>query len=370
VIYDFLIIGAGISGAALAYELASEASVLILDGEHSAGYHSTGRSAALYTPNYGPDVVKKINRLSFQFLENPPNNFSAVELLSLRGMLTVVPESEAASFASLLAAGGNAVAALDSKQTLELAPFLHAATVAGGIYEHDVHDIDVNALHNGFLSNVKSRGGQLITNARVKRMARVSDSWRVFAGNDSYKADVVINAAGAWADDIATLAGAHKIGLEPRRRTAMLVDLPHGVRSSIIPATDFYGIDNYLKPMGQQLMVSPGDATMVKAQDIQPEEMDIALLIDWVERETTLHVNHPIHSWAGLRSFVQDGLPVVGFDPKLDDFFWLAAQGGYGIMMSCALARASATQLLKQPFPADFQTVGIQAAQLSPKRLL
>lgn len=361
--FDYLIIGAGIAGAAIGYELALHGKTLVVEMEAHPGYHSTGRSAALYTPNYGPDLVRKINRLSSTFLKSPPIGFTPGALLTHRGKMTVVSNTETQVLPSLLATGGQHVEQISVARALELAPFLKAKNIGGAVYEHGVFDIDVSALHQGFLAGFKQRGGQLICGAKVVAVTRAKNGWQVNAGVN-YTTGVVVNASGAWADTIGALAGATPIGLQPKRRTAILVDTPAAVPLASVPTIDFYGIENYLKPEAAQLMVSPGDAAPVDAQDIQSDDFDVAVLVDWLERNTNIEVSRVAHQWAGLRSFTAAGTPVVSFDPSLDGFFWLAGLGGYGIMMAPALGRASAGLITRGCLPDDFIKAGLEPLAL------
>lgn len=362
--FDYLIIGAGISGAAAGYELSLHGRALIVDMEAQPGYHSTGRSAALYTPNYGPDLVRKINKLSADFLNSPPADFTSDSLLTHRGMMTVVFDADAAQLPSLLDDGEGQREQISLARMHELAPFLQSDKIHSAIYEHGVFDMDVSVLHQGYLAGFKRRGGTLICGAKISALTRVGKQWQTIINGASCTAGVVVNASGAWADEIGALANATPIGLQPKRRTAILVDVPSSVSLASVPAIDFHGIDNYLKPEAQLLMVSPGDETLVDAQDIQADDYDVAVLVDWFERSTTIEVNRVAHQWAGLRSFTAAGTPVVGFDPSVDGFFWLAGQGGYGIMMASALGRASASLITRGGLPDDFNRVGVDPQAL------
>lgn len=366
--YDYLIIGAGVSGAAAAYELSTHGSVALVDAESRAGYHSTGRSAALYTPNYGPELIRKICRLSHDFLQNPPAQFCAQPLLRSRGMMTVVAPGQQEAMNSMLESGGSELEALNVQQTIALAPFLLAEKTLGAVYEAGVADMDVDALHQGFLSGTRQRGGTLFLEHAVTGLHRQADGWEVVLGDRRIQARVVINAAGAWADEIGCMVGAASVGLVPKRRTAILVDPPEGVELASVPAMDFMGMNNYIKPDAGQLMVSPGDETPVEPQDIQTDDMEVAVLVDWLENQTSIEVQRLNHQWAGLRSFVDDGIPVVGFDPIVEGFFWLAGQGGYGIMMSSSLARATAGLITEHQLPFDFIDAGIAERDISPSR--
>lgn len=371
VIYDFLVIGGGISGASAAYELASHGSVLLLEAEKSAGYHSTGRSAALFTRNYGGPVVRRINAASAAFFKSPPSGFCDAQLLTPRGSLTVAAPGDEHALEPLLDASepGEEIVRVSVEEVLEKVPFLRPDRVASAVYEANVTDIDVAGLHQGYLKGLKARGGVVMTGERVSALGRGAGHWTVKTLSESFEAKIVINAAGAWADQVGQLAGARPIGLVAKRRTAIIIDAPEGTDIPALPAVDFAGSDIYLKPDAGRLMASPGDATPTEPQDVQPDEMDVAILADWLQRETLIPVRRIQHSWAGLRNFVADEVPVVGFDRQLEGFFWLAGQGGYGIMMAPALAQHTMHLCTSgQPFP-GLLAAGIGADDLSRQRL-
>ncbi|RVT81731.1 FAD-binding oxidoreductase [Rhodobacteraceae bacterium CCMM004] len=365
-IHDFLVIGGGISGASVAYELADDGTVLVLEAETSLGYHSTGRSAALFTPNFGGPVVRRINIASAPFFAAPPDGFCDAPLLTRRGSLTVADAGSVDKLPPLLAMSepGAVVVEIAPKEALALAPYLRAERIAGALYEATVADIDVAGLHQGYLKAIVRRGGTIVTGEAAIEVQRRDGAWEVTTKRQTYRARILVNAAGAWADQIATLAGATSIGLVPMRRTAIIVDAPDGLDMAASPAVDFVATGAYIKPDAGKLMASPGDATPTAPQDVQPEELDIAQLAHWIETETHIPVRRIAHSWAGLRSFVADQAPVVGFDPHVPDFFWLAAQGGYGIMMAPVLARAAAALLLSRPTG----DIGVDVDAISPRR--
>lgn len=371
VIYDFLVIGGGISGASAAYELAIHGSVLLLEAEKTAGYHSTGRSAALFTRNYGAPVVRKVNAASAAFFKSPPDGFCDAPLLTPRGSLTVASPGDEHTLEPLLAASepGEEVIRVSAEKVIEMVPFLRPDRVASAAYEANVTDIDVAGLHQGYLKGLKARGGVVMTGERVAELARDAGTWTVKTISESYQAKIIINAAGAWADQVGQLAGAKPIGLVAKRRTAIIIDAPDGTDIPSLPAVDFAGSDIYLKPDAGKLMASPGDATPTEPQDVQPDEMDIAVLADWLQRETLIPVRRIPHSWAGLRNFVSDEAPVVGFDGELEGFFWLAGQGGYGIMMAPALAQHTAHLCTTGQSSLGLLAAGIRGDSLSPQRL-
>lgn len=369
--YDYLIIGAGISGAAAAYELAPCGSVILIEAETAPSYHSTGRSAALYTPKYGGKTVRLLNQVSVNFLTNPPPKFCRHPLLTARGLLIIATPGEEEGLAAALNLSGpdNEIELITAARALELAPLLRPERVAAATYERGVSDIDVAELHQGFLRGLKDRGGIVICDKRVERLERHDGHWQAVAGDTIFSARIIVNAAGAWADQIGQMAGASSIGLEPRRRTGIIIDAPQAINVETMPAIDYVSTDAYLKPQAGKIMASPGDQTPTEPQDVRPEEFDIAVLVDWLERETLIEVKRIGNSWAGLRSFVADEAPVVGFDASVQDFFWLAGQGGYGIMMAPALGRAAAGLIVTGSLPSDLRQQGIDEADLSPARI-
>lgn len=346
-IYDFIVIGAGISGASVAYELAEYGSVALIEAESTPGYHSTGRSAALYTPNFGTPEVCEINKASEAFFLDPPQGFCEAPLLTPRGALTVASENNQNGLESLLklASKSSPIYEISKAEALRLAPIIRPEKFISAVYEPNVMDIDVASLHQGYLRGFKQHGGELLVKHRIFSLENQSGFWSLKVADKVFRSRKVVNAAGAWADQVGKLAQAESIGLVPKRRTVIIVDSPEGLDLKAMPLIDFVG-GAYLKPEAGKIMVSPGDETPVEPQDIQPDDFEVAVLVDWLERNTLVSVSRLDHSWAGLRSFVADGNPVVRFDRKVPEFFWLAGQGGYGIMMAPTLAKRAAEQLL------------------------
>lgn len=367
-----MIIGGGIAGASAAYELAKIGSVVLLERESHLGYHSTGRSAASFTENYGATVIRRLAMASRAFLESPPNGFCEHALLSPRGMLTIARADQLELLERKLEEARALVPSIHSirvEEALERVPVLRRKYLAGAFFEPDSRDIDVHGLHQGFLRGARSLGARVVVDAPVTALERHAETWSVRSGSTTYVAPVVVNAAGAWADTLAQLAGVSPIGLVPKRRTAFTVALPAGVQPHAWPMINDVGEEFYFKPDAGQLLVSPADATPSQPTDAYPEDLDIASGVERLEQATTVQVQRVSRSWAGLRSFVSDGAPVVGFDDAVDGFFWLAAQGGYGIKTSSALARACAAGVQGRPLPEDLQRLGVTAAELSPARL-
>jgi len=370
---DFIVIGAGIAGASVAYWLARHARVVVLEREPQPGYHSTGRSAALFMETYGPEQVRALTRASRRFFENPPAGFVDHPLLSPRGTLVVGTKGQEQQLEEHwleTSATTTLTRRLSPAETCELVPIFRADEVLGSVYEPHACDIDVHALHQGYLRELRRRGGVLHCDCEVTRLERDGSGWRVYAGGEAFAAPVVLNAAGAWADVIARMADVAPIGLEPRRRSAFIFAPPEGVATASWPAVHGVVDDWYFKPEAGMLLGSPANADPVDPHDVQAEELDVALAIDRIESITTLRINRPTRVWAGLRSFVSDGALVGGFDPLAPGFFWVAAQGGYGIQTSAAMGEACAALAQGLPFPQHVVDSGLTAAMLSPARLV
>jgi D-arginine dehydrogenase len=241
--------------------------------------------------------------------------------------------------------------------------------VAFAAYEDGVMDVDVAAIHQGFLKGLKARGGTVACDAGVTALDRRNGAWHAETPAGAFAAPIVVNAAGAWADKVAALAGAKPVGLVPKRRTAIIVELPNGTDTRGWPAVDEVGYGCYCKPETGRVMASPADATPVEPCDVQPEDLDVAIIADWLERSTLIPVRRIARRWAGLRCFVADDGPVCGFDDEADGFFWLGGQGGYGIMMASSLGRATASLIGRGELPADIAMAGVTAPDIAPTRL-
>ncbi len=369
---DVLIIGAGIAGAAVAYWLAPHARVVVLERESQPGYHSTGRSAALFMESYGAPQVRALTMASNRFLWQPPPGFAAQPLLSPRGaMMVATPgqEPQLDEHWQTLRAMAPTAQRLDATQARAHVPALRPEQLIGAVLEPDAADMDVDAIHQGYLRGMRQAGGQLVCDAEVSGLTRERGDWLVQAGGRTYTAPVVINAAGAWADAVARLAGVPAIGLQPCRRSAFVFHPPEGVDAARWPMVFSASEDWYLKPDAGLLLGSPANADPVPPHDVQPEELDIALAVHRIEQATTLTIRRPLRTWAGLRSFVADGGLVGGFDAAAPGFFWLAAQGGYGIQTSAAMGEACAALARGLPLPARIADFGLTAEALGPARL-
>ncbi|MEP3245564.1 MAG: FAD-dependent oxidoreductase [Sneathiella sp.] len=370
-LFDIAVIGAGIAGASVAAELCRDARVLLLEMENQPGYHTTGRSAAVFAPVYGPQPIRALTRASEAYFKHPPAGFTDHELFSPRKILMIARYDQRDALEELIeeCAGETPIKKLENDPLSDAQPLLKKGYAASGMLDPNGQDIDVHALHQGYLKIFKAAGGALQTNGQVTGLSRASDLWQIETKAGTFSAPVVVNAAGAWADELGALAGAETIGLIPKRRTALIIPAPANIVTDPLPITVDIDEQFYLKPDAGRLLISPANEDPSAPCDVQPDEMDIALCIDRIERAFDVPVRRIENKWAGLRSFVADKCPVAGFSEKVDGFFWLAGQGGYGIQSAPALSRFAASQVLRQPVPADILDQGLDPASLSPSRI-
>jgi D-arginine dehydrogenase len=369
--HDIVVIGAGMAGASIAAHLAEHASVRLLEMEPTPGYHSTGRSAAVFSECYGNDTVRALTRASREFFYSPDPDFTAADLIKPRAILLVARTNQTDALSQFLAStvAADGIEVKTAQEARILHPLLRSDDLWGGAYLKNAGDIEVHELHQGYLRLLQSRRGALTTGAQVTHLERNQGVWSVSTARDTFRAEVVVNAAGPWADEIGSLAGAINIGLQPRKRTACLIKPLPGHMVQEWPMLFDAGEEFYLKPDAGMLLLSPADETLCAPGDVQPDEMDIALAVDRIERATTLSVTRVTQKWAGIRSFVADRSPVVGFDPHQPEFFWHAALGGYGIQTAPALSRAAAALVMGRSIEDDLLSFGVTAVALSPRRL-
>ena len=369
---DYLVIGGGIAGASAAFELANHGRVVLAERETTLGYHTTGRSAAMFLENYGEAPVRALAGASREFLSNPPDGFAASPLIAPRGVLFLARQDQLAKVEASLAAKRDRpgiVVEISPARAREMIPILKPGYLASALFEEGASEMDVNALHQGFLRGLKARGGQVNSDAGVTALERRHGQWHATTRAGDMAAAVVVNAAGAWADEVAGLAGVAPIGLVPKRRTAFTFDPPAGTDPSAWPMAVDADEEFYFKVEAGRVLGSPADETPMAPCDVQPEELDIAIAVDRIQRAADVDIRRITHSWAGLRSFVDDHLPVVGYDPDVDGFFWLAGQGGIGIMTSPAISRMVGALATGGELPSDVTDFGVTAATLAPERL-
>jgi D-arginine dehydrogenase len=345
---DVVIIGAGIAGVSLAYELAGACDVLLLEGEDRPGYHSTGRSAAFWTETYGGPLVQPLTSASGPALHAPPADFSDLSFLKPRGALHIGGEAERHVADTMRGEFKGSAVRLEQISVEEIAQRLPGVRAgwSTGLWEPDCSDIDVAALHAAYLRSAKRKGVALQCTARLESAHFRAGAWDVQTSMGLHRAKLLVNAAGAWADDVATRCSVKSIGIQPYRRTiAQLAISP--LAPPDLPLV--IGLDEsfYFKPeAGGKLWLSPHDETPSVPCDAAAEELDIAKAIDRLEAVVDWKIERVEHKWAGLRSFAPDRLPVIGRDADVPEFFWLAGQGGFGIQTAPAIAQLAASQIL------------------------
>ncbi|MEM8917866.1 MAG: FAD-dependent oxidoreductase [Pseudomonadota bacterium] len=348
--YEVIIIGAGIAGASIASEISGKRSVLLLEAEDQPGYHSTGRSAAFWTESYGGPQVQPLTTASYDFLNRPPADFSDTGFLKNRGAINLARREEeqlVEGFLSEFANSGVAMTRWGSEAIHNRVPDIRD-NWTHAIYEPDCCDIDVAGLHGAYLRDARKKGAVLECNARADLIRSNEGGWEVGWGDRTAKSRIIVNAAGAWADGIAKMAGVPPVGIQPMRRTMVQLrtDPPSQADDPLVVALDG---SFYFKPeTGGSYWLSPHDETPTMPGDVAAEEWDVAMAIDRFLSALDVEVLHVSRKWAGLRSFAPDRLPIYGFDPVAPDFFWFAGQGGFGIQTAPAAARLAKALLLDQ----------------------
>lgn len=345
--YDVVIVGAGIAGASLAAAVAPHARVLILEGEAQPGYHATGRSAAFWSETYGGPDIQPLSKASGPVLHAPPAELGGESFLAPRGELIIATREDRGVLDRFVAEFAAAGVALDPVEPASRCPRLRPEWTEG-LWDATCSDIDVARLHAAYLTAARRSGAELVCDARMLGAAR-SGWWRIETRAGRFEAEVLVNAAGAWADPVAQLAGAPAIGVQPMRRTMvqLRVDPPAPMTLPLVrDARDRF----YFKPeAGGRLWLSPQDEIPSDPCDAAPEELDVAMAIDQLEAAIDWRIEAVERKWAGLRSFAPDRKPVYGFDPAAPGFFWCAGQGGFGIQTSPAASKLAAALLLGTP---------------------
>ena len=350
---DGIVIGAGLAGATAAAQIAADRRVALIEAEDHPGFHTTGRSAAMWILNYGPADVRVLTGLSRAFFETPPDGFTETPLMAKRPMCFLArPDQETSLRANL--AGGIGLREISVDAVRALVPALRPGYAAAAAIEDDAFDMDVAALHQGFLRLHRRRGGTLALRSRAGRIARRGGLWEVeVTGGAVFRAPVVVNAAGAWGDEVALRAGVSPLGLQPKRRTGVIID-PAPWQVGTWPLV--HDVDHawYVRPEARtRLMVCPEDETDMPAHDVQPDELDVAIAIDRMRQALDIDVRRIERSWAGLRTFTPDRSLAIGWDPAAEGFLWSVGQGGYGIQTSPAAGRLVADLLAgRDPGPA------------------
>lgn len=368
------VVGGGMAGASaaclIAEDIGSGKDIVLLERESQPGYHTTGRSAAMYTEVYGNDVIRALVRAGRAFMEHPAERYADHPLLSPRGALMVANSGEAERLDAFMEEmqRPDVLTRVDAARCKEICPALRRDMLSGGVHEPLAMDIDVHGMLQGFLRVFRGLGGRIIGDAGVNAIERGGDGFRIATPAGEFRAQVVINAAGAWGDELAAMAGAAPVGLVPKRRTAITFDPAPGTDISGWPLTFELGGGWYFKPDAGRILASPADETPSAPCDAQPDELDIAICADRIQTATDLHVRRLASSWAGLRCFVEDHSPVNGFDDAVEGFYWLVGQGGYGIKTSPAMGRIAAATIAGRAIPSDILDQGLSPDSLSVKR--
>ena len=369
-IVDVVVVGGGIAGVSVAANLAETLKVVVLERESHPGLHSTGRSAAVFSEIYGGAAVRALSRGSREFFYSPPEGFASAPIVRQRSTLHIATADQRGqldAFANLPDVAP-AVQRLDGAAARTLCPILRDGYIVSAALETASADLDVNGLHQGWLRKLRAHGGRLLVNAEVNTVEHTGAAWKVVTPEHTFQADVVINAAGAWADVLARLAGVREVGLQPRRRTALIVDVPRGMDIDAWPMVIDADEQFYFKPDAGTLLLSPADETPSEPCDAWPDDWDVAVAVDRVQNATSLEIERVRRSWAGLRSFVSDREPVVGFAPDAPGFFWLAGQGGYGIQTAPAMSALAAALVQRMAVPAHLLQFGLDVRAVDPAR--
>lgn len=372
-VYDYVIVGAGMAGVSLAYRLPESAQVLVLERESHAAYHSTGRSAAMFVETYGTETIRALTVAGNDFFSHPPAGFSDQPILLPRGVLYVGTAEQQGLLDSQYQdwhEQGLDVSRLSAEEALAMVPCLDPAQLAGALYDGQGQDMDVHALHQGFLKGAQAKGVKLRLDTEVLSAKWDGECWEVQLNAEptTLRTRVLVNAAGAWADTLAERCGVQALGIQPKRRSAFLFSPPEGVDHREWPAVIDIGEEFYFKPDAGMLLGSPANADDVDAHDVVAEELDVATGIYRIEERTQLRIRRPSHTWAGLRSFAPDGELVIGQDAQCSGFFWLAGQGGYGIQTAAGASLLAASLLQKQDLPESLKALKIDPAVVSPAR--
>jgi D-arginine dehydrogenase len=370
--YDVVVIGAGLIGASAAYRLSEHFSTVLLEQESAPGYHSSGRSAAVLLPPYGGPLARALTAASAGFLSAPPPGFCNQALVSPRGALFIAGEEQLFLLEKWRAetyTGGGEKPVLTFRQALEHVPILRPERAARAVLLPEVVDIDAAALLQGFIRGLRANGGDILLNARVTSISRVTGNWVLESAGGEVSARTLVNAAGAWADQVGEMAGVRRKGLVPTRRTMVLTKVPQSFDIRSWPLVADAAESFYFKPDAGRLAVSPGDNTVVEAQDILPDDLDVAVAIDRLERATTLEVSKLEGQWAGLRTFAPDEEPIVGFDPEQPDFLWAAGFGGFGVQACVAAGLCCEALVRRLPVSTRLEDLAVDLKKLSPTRL-
>jgi D-arginine dehydrogenase len=369
--YDLLVIGGGMAGVSLAYEMAADRTVCVLEMEATLAFHTTGRSAATFLESYGGPTIRALTTSSRAFFIDPPTSFEESPLTPLATLLvgTAGRDQLIRGVQAEVSVLVPSVSLLTGDEARALNPMLRPDYVELALLDSTSMEIDVHGAHQGYLRGLRQQDGHVRASTKVVSAEYSGSQWTLTdSTGQQYQAPTVVNAAGAWVDEVATLVGARPISIMPLRRTVFMVSAPVSVSTAGLPLTADIDGTFYLKPEGSQFLCSPADEVLQSPGNAKPDELEIARALDSINSATTIDARHVRSSWAGLRNFVADRNPVVGFDASVEGFFWYAGQGGYGIQTAPALARTGAALLRGAGLPDDVTAKGVTPHDLSPTR--
>ena len=365
------VVGGGIAGVAAAFHLAARAEVVLLEAESTLAYHTTGRSAALLFESYGSPGIRPLTMASREFFDDPPDGLADFPFLSRRGGMLVggIQHREALEdWEADARRTGTPVERLEPREARRICPALREDLLAWAVWEPDAADMDVASIHQAFVRGARRRGARIRVSSPVDALEKTPGGWKVQVGQETLQVEVVVNAAGAWGDEIARLAGVHPVGLTPMRRTVFMA--PGSEEYREWPLVASAAMEWYFKPDGIQLLCSLSEENPSPPCDARPEPLDIALAIERINDATTLGIRSVRSSWTGLRTFAPDREMVIGLDPREEGFFWLVGQGGTGIQTAPAAGELTASLVLDSQVSSRLLEHGLNIDVLSPRRFV
>jgi len=371
---DFIIIGSGIAGMSAAFRLSNYGKVIVLEKEAYLGFHTTGRSAAFFTENYGNETIRALTKASRKFLENPPKLFKNDPLMTLNGGSLFIANSKQSNFIDkelkyVKDTSAN-VFEISKKEALKIVPAIKEKYINRALLEPHSKVMDVDLIHQGYARGTKNNNGQILFNQEVVSISKNKSSWQIKTKTEKFSSPIIINAAGAWCDEVAIYANCIPLGIKPKRRTVIIFDNSNNYSINKWPVVIDIEDNFYFKPEAGKFLASPADETDSEPCDAQPEEIDIAITVDRIQKATNLKINRIDHKWAGLRSFYSDRTPIVGEDQKHKGFYWLAGQGGYGIQTSPSISKILECLITGKKWPEKLKELSIHPETLSPKRFI
>ena len=349
--FDIIVLGSGIAGISIASELSEYLNVCVLEKERLISYHSTGRSLAFYLESYGNEVIRQLTSASKDFFYNRIDTTSKNTLIKKRGVIHIANKFQTLKLKNLyetLTKNNENFKILNKLQTMELLPCLNDEYVDSSIYDSEASDIDVNAVYNIYLKKLTKNNGKVITDIKITEFLHQDHGWKILTNQDEFQTKIIVNAAGAWCDRIASNVGAKNINIVPKKRTIFCFKPTNIKLNNEWPLGVDVEENFYFKIENDTVIASPADETPTVPHDAQAEDIDIALGIERIKNSTLFEFNSIFNKWAGLRSFVEDKTPVIGFDNKFNNFFWFAGQGGYGIQTAPALSKIASNLILKK----------------------